>query len=576
MNDGILSKYAKEMRAPGSFWRDRALICLAVVLSYASVWPNRFLFDDILLIRNNAFFRTPAGLLKIFFHRNGDGGGWSGGFYRPVPMAAHFFIYWFSYQLRALLDTPLTLGFHALNIALQALNGCLLLAFGVRAGFNRYAALAAALLWAVHPLHTEAVAYMSSTPELMWSTFCLLGLITLLPKEAPVDGVVDQADAFTPRKIKLSLILFTLALLSKESAVVFPALATATLFFISKDRLRLSTYAKTKPLWILSFLYILVIAAFILRFSLIGTLDPAVERLYQTHAAVRVWTALATLPTYARLIVWPESLYFRRAFPVFASPWNAPSLLGLFMVCAALLQMAWGRGKRGLALTFGLLWFAAAQSPNTGIVVPVDGIVSEHWMYMPTMGLFLGIAESFSGILRGRRKAGVLLVAAMTSALCVATFRQNMVWRNIDTLYKNIKRNHGSLIIINGDEAVYLMAQRQFVQARALLQSSIAALPDSLAPDKAGMYQTLGLTWIHVIPKDRWEFTEGTVREALPKATPAHIAKAVADLENSIRLAPRGSIWSHKFLAVIYDYQGDKKKAAAERAIAKQLKTEDQ
>ncbi len=572
MEPGFWARFMTELRTPGSFWRDRTLICLAVVLSYASVWPNKFLFDDVVLIQANDFFKMPAGLFKILTHRNGAGAGLVQGFYRPVPMAVHFFIYRLSYPL-CNAHMPMTVGFHALNIALQALNGCLLLAFGVRAGFNRNAALAAALLWAVHPLHTEAVTYMASTPELMWSTFCLLGLVTLLPKAAPMNGIVDQQDAFSPRRTRLSLVLFTLALLSKESAIVFPALATATLFFISEQRRRLSTYFKTDLLWLLSFAYILIILLFILQ-PAPGTLNQAYTHIYRSSIAVRLWTALATLPTYAHLIIWPQGLHFRRVFPVFTTLWHSQPLLGLAMVLAAALQILWGRGRRGLALTFGLLWFAAAQSPNTGIVAPIDALISEHWMYLPTMGLFLGVTQTFAGLFRNRQKAAILLVAVMTVALGTATFRQNMEWRNINTLYQNTKRNGGSLILMNGHEAVYLMAHRRFADARRLLQNSIDALPKGLSGDQAVLHKLMSFAWLGIVPKNGWEFTVETLRSALPATR--HMDEAIAELQKSARINPAHSYWQHKFLAVIYAYQGDRQKAAEQQKIAKQLKPEDQ
>ncbi|MBU6475723.1 MAG: hypothetical protein KGL10_07530 [Alphaproteobacteria bacterium] len=561
------------MRAPRSFWRDRILICLAVLLSYASVWPNEFVFDDNVLIQANTFLKTPQGLFKIFTHLNGAGAGWHAGFYRPVPMAAHFFIYWFSYPLTVAFHMPLTLGFHALNVALQALNGCLLLAFGVRAGFGKNAALAAALLWAVHPLHVEAVAYMNSTPELMCGTFCLLGLITLLPKEAPADGVVDPQKAFTPRKIKLSLVPFALALLSKESAVVFPALAAATLFLISPERLRLSAYFRTWPLWLLSFAYTLIIVFVILGHGMDGPLNLADVSLYKSSVAVRVWTALGTLPSYARLIVWPKDLYFRREGKVFADPAHGRVLLGGALVLLAALQILWGRAKRGLALSFGLLWFAAAQSPNTGIATPIDAIISEHWMYLPTMGLFLGVAQSFAGLFRDKKQAAALLVAALTTALGVATFRQNMVWRDMDTLYRNTARHGGGLTEMHGNEALFLMSRQQFGAARRQAQRALAGLPQNHGQASALMHMLMAMAWLHVAPVGGWAFTPDALRRALPEAR--HVDEAVAELEESVRINPDDAD-THAFLSIVYAFRGDKKQAAAQDKIANQLRKKDE
>src|ERR1035437_5260609 len=85
-----------------------------------------------------------------------------------------------------------------------------------------------------------------------------------------------------------------------------------------------------------------------------------------------------------------------RNFPVFTSVLSWQVLAGAALVEGALAQIVTGKGKRGLPLSFGLFWFAAALSPLTGIVVPIDAMVSEGWLYMPTIGLSLGAAQTLA------------------------------------------------------------------------------------------------------------------------------------------------------------------------------------
>ncbi len=201
LNIASFSKKFIEGRSNGSPWPARGLLCLAVLVSYANVWPNEFLFDDKALIVGNRFLKHWNSLPQLLTSQGFAGYGVSGGFHRPVQMLIYFLIY------QAL--GPSTIAFHALNVFLQALNACLLNHFGVRAGFRKGVAFVAALLWAIHPLHTSMVTYMASAAELLWGSFCLLGLLALLPD-------------FAPRKVWTALIFFVLALGSKESAIVFP------------------------------------------------------------------------------------------------------------------------------------------------------------------------------------------------------------------------------------------------------------------------------------------------------------------------------------------------------------------
>jgi hypothetical protein len=405
-------------------WPARGLLCLAVLLSYASVWPNEFLFDDKYLIVLNEYLKHWKDLPKLLTGLTFAGGGLPEGFYRPVQMLIYFVIY------QAFGAS--TIAFHALDVGLQALNACLLFQFGVRAGFRKGAAFAAALLWAVHPLHTTLVTYMSSTAELLWSSFCLLGLISLLPD-------------FAPSKVWKAMIFFVLALGCKETAVVFPALAVITLFFVSKDRTRFSVYLKTWPLWLLSAGFIAVWLLFIhvSGYNLNNTGSPMHFAGYMSSPVNRSLTSLATLPLYAQLIMWPAGLHIERSFGVFTTLLLWPPMVGALMVGLGLLQILWGRMRRGLALSFGFMWFAIALSPVTGIVIPVDALINEGWMYMPLMGLFLGITETAAGFFEKRQNAARAIVLVLAFSLGTATFIQNEVWRNTETLYQSIAKNGG-------------------------------------------------------------------------------------------------------------------------------------
>ena len=95
-----------------------------------------------------------------------------------------------------------------------------------------------------------------------------------------------------------------------------------------------------------------------------------------------------------------------RSFPVFTSFWSAPALTGLAIVVFAAAHIIYScRSHRGLAMSFGLLWFAAAHAPDTGILVMTNSLFLEHWMYLPSVGLFLGLAETIAKFCKTSRKS---------------------------------------------------------------------------------------------------------------------------------------------------------------------------
>jgi hypothetical protein len=536
MNFASLTKSLKEKQVTYFPWGERVFLYLAVLLAYASVWPNEFVFDDRNLIILNEFLKHWGSLPKLLTSRNYTGSGFPGtGFYRPVQMLIYFLVYQ-SFGLS-------TTAFHTLNISLHCLNACLLHHFGIRAGFKKGVAFAAALLWAVHPIQTSDVAYMSSTAELLWSSFCLLGLITLLPD-------------FKPRKIWKAMIFFILALGSKESAVVFPALAAITFFFVSKDRIKTSAYLMTWPLWLLTtgFIAIWLLFMHTSHFNMDITKNLAWFQYYSSNLPNRIITSLASLPVYAQLIVWPAGLHIERFTIIFPTLMALQPAIGVLMVVLGLLQVLWSRMKRGLALSFGLLWFAVTLSPYSGIVTPVDAVLCEGWMYMPTMGLFLGATQTASVFFTRRQNTARLVVMALALSLGIMTFFQNEVWRNIETLYQNVTQNGGVGNRLRFNLILFLVEHQEFDKAIKLLQTDADHLEEYDPAKRAAIHLQLALAWLHIPLNQDGNSNLGAVGRALPYSQ--HIPEAIGELGKVLQEEPDNN-QAHLALAAIYRYQGN-------------------
>ncbi len=269
-----------------------ALLAAAVLLAYANVYHNEFLFDDPVLITGNKFltsWRYIGTLFTTHIDRGSSGGQYHDPFYRPLQMLLYLFVY----QLAG----PSTVAFHALNVALHALNACLLYALGVRLGFQRIAVLLGALLWALHPVHTEAVTYMSGTADPLCGTFLLAALLALAP-------------GFSSRRVAVACCFSILALLSKENRCGFSAAGDGAGFLPRRKQV-------VDPR---VFENLAVLAG---GDSLPdGAVDNPefhgrIQRVYQRRNTLHrppFYTSLATLPVYLRLLVWPAELHMERGF----------------------------------------------------------------------------------------------------------------------------------------------------------------------------------------------------------------------------------------------------------------------
>jgi tetratricopeptide (TPR) repeat protein len=497
------------------------LLIAAVLIAYINSINNQFVFDDTLLITINDYLNDWGSLGKLLTGSTIAGAHIVGGFYRPLQMLLYFLIY----QATG----PVPFGFHLLNIALHAANACLLFALGRRLNFNAAATFLAALIWALHPIHTEAVTYISGTADPLAAFFCLAGLLALFPD-------------FAPRRFWHAAPFMILGLLAKESTVAFPLLAMCCLYFTSAKRFDAKTYLSTWPLWVIAFVYVYW------RSTVPGLDGPqSFDRLYRmpeysklaeyaVHPLMRLYTFLATLPAYLGLLLWPHDLHMERDFEILSNPLSGMVAAGTALCIASLVTIIRG-GQRLRPLGFGLLWFAAAHFPDTGLLIPMNAIFLEHWMYLPTAGLFLGLAQTLYlalGNLRKPAAAGVLALALILAAL---TTMQNTLWRDPVTFYTYLfKFGVGSARTHNNLASAY-MADRNYDAAIAELRRAL----------------DLGDTYAEI----HYNLAQALLR--LPDQQ-AHMQEAIDEFTRAAEIDP-DFYRAYDMLAQIYAFYGNKEKS---------------
>lgn len=525
------------------------VLAIAVFTAYANVYANQFLLDDIVLIVKNEFLRDWNHLPDLLTGQV-FGEGNNSAFRRPLPPVIYFFVYQaFGLSLTA---------FHALNVLLQAVNAGLVYRLGRCFGMRLGVAFSAALLWSIHPLWTEAVTYASSTPELLYSFFCLVGILVLFPD-------------FAPRRFWLAGVFFVLAILCKETAVVFPALAAFTLFLAGRDRLRPSTYIRTWPLWLLLAAYIIFyLYPYLDYVAFRDQNDVSFDMLYGHNPINRILTSLATLPTYFAMIVRPACLHMEWSFPIFSSLWSWPVLLGVAMVVAALLQIIWGRGRRGLALSWGFLWFAAAHSPNTGILKPLYAIVSEHWMYLPTIGLFLGTAQTLSVWIdkqKSERVTHIAVALVMLAALFlgVKTYLQNRVWHDTVSFYEHILDCGSKSGAVHNILGRHYFEHGEYEKAAEHFRAEIAHPAPLRIALTSSAHIRLAYIYLGVRPDENGVITFQAFTSVLPLSP--HLPEAIRELEKALEVAPADDIdanTARELLSIIHDFQMSRGEHAAD------------
>lgn len=498
-------------------------VLLCVLAAYSNIFHNAFLLDDEFLIQKNRFLTSFGYIPFIFTSSSTSGSAGIDSFYRPLQGL----IYLLTNQLAG----QSTVAFHIPNLILHGLNTILVVMLGLRLGLSRVPVFIAALLWALHPMHTEAVTYMSATADTLYAFFCLGGLVMLLPD-------------FTPRNMRFACCMFIFGLLSKETALVFPLLVMACIYRVDANRHSIRPYLKTWPLWVIALTYVGLRMTIL---KLAGLDFYKAENIYTEHLFVRFCTFFATLPDYLSLIIYPVDLHFDRDFPVYVDMASPKVLMGagIFLLCSAFVIYSLLTKKNSplaVLITWGLLWFGAAHLLHTGLLLPVNAFFLEHWMYLPSIGLFLVLAQHGADSIAGLKSpnaetVSITAVILIAGVLGFATYQQNKIWATPIAFYSNIIKFGGE---------------------KARVHNNIA-----MAYDDAGDSASAIEHYTKAIEiEDNYAQTRYNLASILLKtsSSPAVQAQALAHLQRAIEINPE-FFRAYKLMSQIYRAQGDAVKA---------------
>jgi len=402
-----------------------ALLLTVACAVYANSIGNDFIWDDVELIENNPLIRNPGNLRKIattHYWDLGKEGERVIGNYRPLTVAS----YLLNYQVAG--ADPAA--FRVVNIALHALNTCLVYLLCAVLGLSWPAALVAGLLFAVHPVHVEAVVWITGRGELL-ACFGLLAAMYFHLRHRR-DGA--------PSQVAASVVFFLLALLSKESAIAFIPIVIGLEIVLSLAEGAPASRVRSRVLSCLP--YLLVSLAFLaVRYAVLGGAEdrgagPGTFFLGSTAAEIFL-TMVKVFAKYWALLLFPAKLsahYDQIDIPVPESLLD-PSFLAAVGVHVAVLAaiIALFRTKRHLA-AFALSWVYLALLPYSHLV-HFEWLMAERFLYIPSVGIALAAALAVEAVRRTdraptRRTAGAVASAALCAIalLAVRTVDRNRDW----------------------------------------------------------------------------------------------------------------------------------------------------
>jgi len=433
-------------------WRFLAAASIAVLalIAYGNTVDGDWVWDDASSVLLHETVQQPGRFFALFGEDQHAYGRGQGNFYRPL-VAATFMVDYVLSGGDAFVRAPgepyppiPTFYFHLSNILWHGAAAILLLLVLLRLGAGLPVAWAVAALYVIHPLHTEAVAYISGRADMMSGVFMYLGLLCALAAVTSARPWLGWTGCVAA---------FALGMLSKESTAMFPFLLALVVALRPRvpgeaediARQRLNRWVPVGACAAVLILYG-VLRTTVLSFGEGGgdEASPFLVRLVETGQAFSFYLWKLFVPT---------GLHMEQTLAGVPAWTAVPGYLALALIaCAAVLAFRQGHWR----ITAGLGWFLLTWFPISGIF-PLNAPMAEHWMYVPMAGFWWALAEGCV-LLMKRLPPLRIAVPAATAALALLllglTVQRNDEWHSNESLFRATLRENPDTMRVQYNLAV--------------------------------------------------------------------------------------------------------------------------
>lgn len=420
------------------------IVGLVAFAVYANSLLNSFVYDDEFLVLGDASITSVSNAPKFFTGKEGFNQVFAR-YYRPIVSLS----YLIDYELWNFKP----FGFHLTNVLLHVINSLLvfnllMLIFhrreeSVKNYEASFPALIGAFLFAVHPIHTEAVAWVSGRTDLLASAFIFAAFIFYIK----FSRSVNRNERMTSL-IMLSF-FYVMSLLSKEVAIVLPLLLLLFDYLLEGKSLK-DIFNEKK--WIYTILILSSILYMVIRSNILEQM-PGTEKylyFYGKDFLTKLFTISLTIPLYLRLLILPIGLlYHYNGFLPYVNNALNPGVLISFSLTIILIGTAIYFFKRAPMITYLILFFFITLTPVLNLV-PITNLAAERYLYVPSISMVFLVV--FIGIQLNRTKYrnsysavtfGIILIFS------VLTVIRNIDWKSNESLYFSAEGKQGTVVYVN-------------------------------------------------------------------------------------------------------------------------------
>jgi Tfp pilus assembly protein PilF len=434
-------------------------LCFAV---YSNVLTADFVWDDHFQVVRNGNIRSVDNIPRAFvsslwsFEHTEAAGPANAAFdryYRPMQTV----IYALTYQVNGLSAAT----YHVANVALHAIATILVYLLCIELRLGSLAGLIAGLLFAAHPVHTEAVSWIAGVGDLECAIFYFAALWS----------VVRYLRLGTRRWLWFSSICFLGALLSKEVAVTLPFVILLIVWMNGKEPL--SSRALLSLMWP----YVVTFGVYaLMRFNAVGVGGLSSE--FPVKLASIDWITMTLWVTgqYFRYAIAPHPLFIFHLVPLQFSDRVLSTCLYTALLLVAVGAL-WQLRKKVPNGVFWLAMFGTSLAPAL-YFKGISGAVlfAERYLYIPSlpMVVLMGIV-----LVQLERKRAILAACCITMVFATLTVLRNQDWRTEETLYARTLELQPEAVNIWTSLGEIYLKQNKNAQAREYFEKALQHTTDS-------------------------------------------------------------------------------------------------
>jgi hypothetical protein len=449
-------------------WAHLCILIAASFVLYANSLSGGFIWDDRSLILQNPLVQTPSRAFEAFLWRMSIFGR-EFGYYRPLVIL--------SFALDQTVWQGRAFGFHLTNLILHiavvlSLYRILFHLWGWRLSFYSSG------LFSVFACHTENVSFISGRMDILSTLFMLLGLLFYFRR---------TSQQVTPASLGLCSLLVLCAMLSKELAIIFPALFALCVIYLHPKRVWKGHFLRGALFIGGAFLVYGVI-------RIIGTGGVLKQNAVVLPVGVRILILPSVLLRYIQLLVFPFNL---NAYQLTSPPVRVSSFdfIGPLALLTFLVIVFFYLARRSKPLAFGCFWFLAGLFPALIFLVILSGTtMADRFLYLPSAGFALllaslpGVVKEWGGNFADWLSRGIwaiLILIGLNNA--IFTLLRNPVWGDEKRFFTRLVEQDPILAVAHHNLGYAYYREGDLRTAESEYRKAL-----SLNPDYAESHATLG------------------------------------------------------------------------------------